>query len=103
VDIPSTPSAPLFEGQSSFNNEVIIARDAAFSAIATSQPRRVDAHVSAVLSSLRNSLDRQQGSSTVIEPLSQSKVELLPQEFLITLIKKVKGSLTSRSVAFLLT
>ncbi|KAF4214232.1 hypothetical protein CNMCM8980_006917 [Aspergillus fumigatiaffinis] len=100
VDIPSTPSAPLFEGQSSFNNEVIIARDAAFSAIATSQPRRVDAHVSAVLSSLRNSLDRQQGSSTVIEPLSQSKVELLPQEFLITLIKKVKvdpipaGSLT---------
>ncbi|KAL5690321.1 hypothetical protein EMGR_007976 [Emarellia grisea] len=100
VDVPATPSAPLFEGQSSFNNEVIIARDAAFSAVATSQPGRVDAHVSAVLSSLRNSLDRQQGSSTVIEPLSQAKVELLPQEFVIALIKKVKvdpipaGSLT---------
>ncbi|KAH1271367.1 hypothetical protein KXW98_009094 [Aspergillus fumigatus] len=90
VDVPATPSAPLFEGQSSFNNEVIIARDAAFSAVATSQPGRVDAHVSAVLSSLRNSLDRQQGSSTVIEPLSQAKVELLPQEFVIALIKKVK-------------
>jgi hypothetical protein len=93
VDIPSTPSAPLFEGQSSFNNEVIIARDAALSAVATSQPGRVDAHVSALLSSLRSSLDRQQGSPTVIGPLSQSKVELLPQEFVVTLIKKVKGIL----------
>lgn len=99
VDVPATPSAPLFEGQSSFNNEVIIARDAAFSAVATSQPGRVDAHVSAVLSSLRNSLDRQQGSSTVIEPLSQAKVELLPQEFVIALIKKVKGIQTSRLVS----
>ncbi|KAH3072692.1 hypothetical protein KXV27_000035 [Aspergillus fumigatus] len=101
VDVPATPSAPLFEGQSSFNNEVIIARDAAFSAVATSQPGRVDAHVSAVLSSLRNSLDRQQGSSTVIEPLSQAKVELLPQEFVIALIKKVKDPIPAGSLTLL--
>ncbi|KAK1145234.1 hypothetical protein N8T08_004387 [Aspergillus melleus] len=95
--VPSTDPVPPFEGQSSFHHESILAKDAAFSAVAGAQGRRLDDHVSAALSSLTHSLDRNTAVSqddasrdkASASPLS--KEELLPVDLAVSVVKAVKG------------
>lgn len=95
--VPSADSVPPFEGQSSFHHESILAKDAAFSAVAGAQGKRLDDHVSAALSSLTHSLDRNtslsrdhtSSSKTSASPVP--KEELLPVDLAVSVIKAVKG------------
>ncbi|KAI9035861.1 transcription factor domain-containing protein [Aspergillus affinis] len=95
--VPSADPVPPFEGQSSFHHESILAKDAAFSAVAGAQGRRLDDHVSAALSSLTHSLDRNTAVSqddaardkTSASPLS--KEELLPVDLAVSVVKAVKA------------
>lgn len=94
--VPSVHTAPPFEGPSSFHHETLVARDAAFSAVATSQAREQDDHVSAALSSLRRRLDHYHAPdapTTGVESptLYHDGQELLPVELVVALIRKVKA------------
>lgn len=90
---------PPFEGQSSFHHESILAKDAAFSAVAGAQGQRLDDHVSAALSSLTHSLDR--NTSVSQDPASWHKTptspipkeELLPVDLAVSVVKAVKGNI----------
>ncbi|KAF5864555.1 hypothetical protein ETB97_007387 [Aspergillus alliaceus] len=62
VPVSSSHATLPFEGQSSFHHETLLAKDAALSAISTSQNSGLNDHVSAVLSSLKNSLAKEHPS-----------------------------------------
>ena len=88
-------SRPAFEGQSSFNNETRIARDAAYSAVSVLQTGKPNDDVSAALASLKHSLDKHdsspvQGAREVAE-LSQVDESLLPVNFVVAVVRKIKG------------
>ncbi|RAK75782.1 transcription factor domain-containing protein [Aspergillus fijiensis CBS 313.89] len=90
---PSGPTIPPFEGHSSFHHETLVARDAAYSAVDTSQNGQLGDYVSAALSSLKTSLDRHRASVThgETQPNTQPKNQLLPVELVIAVVKKVKA------------
>lgn len=88
-------SRPAFEGQSSFNNETRLARDAAYSAVSVLQTGQPNDDVSAALASLKHSLDKHdsspaQGAKEVAE-LSQVDEPLLPVNFVVAVVRKIKG------------
>ncbi|PWY94231.1 C6 transcription factor [Aspergillus sclerotioniger CBS 115572] len=91
--ISASPTAPPFEGQSSFHHETLVARDAAYSAANTSRNGQLGDYVSAALSSLKTSLDRhhasvaQSGEQSPIQP----KEKLLPVDMVVAVVKKVKS------------
>ena len=87
-------SRPAFEGQSSFNNETRIARDAAYSAVSVLQTGQPNDDVSAALASLKHSLDKHDSSSTQgaeVAELSQVDEPLLPVNFVVAVVRKIKG------------
>ena len=87
-------SRPAFEGQSSFNNETRIARDAAYSAVSVLQTGQPNDDVSAALASLKHSLDKHDSSSTQgaeVAELSQVDEPLLPVSFVVAVVRKIKG------------
>ncbi|BCR92189.1 transcription factor domain-containing protein [Aspergillus chevalieri] len=86
-------STPAFEGQSSFNSETRLARDAAYSAVAGLQSDRPSEDVSAALASLKHSLDKHnpaqpQAAKKVTE---SSEDQLLPVAFVVAVVKKIKA------------
>ena len=88
-------SRPAFEGQSSFNNETRLARDAAYSAVSGLQTGQPNDDVSAALASLKHSLDKHdpspaQGAKEVAE-LSQVDEPFLPVNFVVAVVRKIKG------------
>ena len=87
-------SRPAFEGQSSFNNETRLARDAAYSAVSVLQTGQPNDDVSAALASLKHSLDKHDSSSTQgaeVAELSQVDEPLLPVNFVVAVVRKIKG------------
>ncbi|PWY79324.1 C6 transcription factor, partial [Aspergillus heteromorphus CBS 117.55] len=87
------PTAPPFEGQSSFHHETLVARDAAYSAATTSRDGQLDDYVSAALSSLKSSLDRHHASvaQSGLQSSVQTKEQVLPVDFVVAVVKKVKS------------
>ena len=87
-----SPSAdPVFEGQSSFQSETRLARDAAYSAVATLSGNGLDQNVSTALLSLKDSLDRQGQHSTTPQGPNLSDINLLPVSFVVALVKRIKA------------
>ncbi|KAL1957349.1 hypothetical protein VTO42DRAFT_6138 [Malbranchea cinnamomea] len=87
----SSSAGPTFEGQSSFNSETRLARDAAYSAIATlSGTKNVNQSVSTALLSLKNSLDSPRQSTSASQDPNLSDVNLLPVSFVVALVKRIK-------------
>ena len=99
VSVPesSTHATLPFEGQSSFHHETLLAKDAALSAISTSHNSGLNDHVSAVLSSLKNSLTEEPLSPNgcPTEPglpsSSQDPRPLLPVDLVVAVVRAVKG------------
>ncbi|OJZ84690.1 hypothetical protein ASPFODRAFT_192804 [Aspergillus luchuensis CBS 106.47] len=91
--IGTGPTAPPFEGQSSFHHETLVARDAAYSAANTARDGQIGDYVSAALSSLKSSLDRH--NHAVNRNGAQSPMQLnqtlLPVDLVIAVVKKVKS------------
>ncbi|QMW30354.1 hypothetical protein G4B84_005689 [Aspergillus flavus NRRL3357] len=99
VSVPesSTHATLPFEGQSSFHHETLLAKDAALSAIATSHNSGLNDHVSAVLSSLKNSLAEEhlsnngQPTETNLPSSSPDSKSLLPVDLVVAVVRAVKG------------
>ncbi|PYH98007.1 hypothetical protein BO71DRAFT_447549 [Aspergillus ellipticus CBS 707.79] len=87
------PTAPPFEGQSSFHHETLVARDAAYSAANTSQNGPLGDYVSAALSSLKNSLYRHHASvgQSGTHSSTLPKEQLLSVDLVVAVVKKVKS------------
>lgn len=81
---------PVFEGQSSFNSETRLARDAACSAVATLAGNDLDQNVSTALLSLKTSLDKQSQSPLAVQGPCLSDASLLPVSFVVALVKRTK-------------
>ncbi|XHG01002.1 hypothetical protein AWENTII_004408 [Aspergillus wentii] len=99
LPLPSTQisasATPAFEGQSSFNNESLLARDAAYSAVATLPQNKVDESVSSALMSLKSSLDQHYPASAQEQvneaaTFGQSDTDLPPVGFVVAVVKKIK-------------
>ncbi|OJJ50225.1 hypothetical protein ASPZODRAFT_58444 [Penicilliopsis zonata CBS 506.65] len=102
VSTPTTSTSiiPTFEGQSSFSNETLLARDAAYSAVSAIPGTKLDESVCTALLSLKDSLDRHHSitkadSSRIIStPQNNSREDpslvLLPVDFVVALVKKIK-------------
>ncbi|GMG14719.1 unnamed protein product [Aspergillus oryzae var. brunneus] len=99
VSVPesSTHATLPFEGQSSFHHETLLAKDAALSAIATSHNSGLNDHVSAVLSSLKNSLAEEhlsnngQPTETNLPSSSPDSKSLLPVDLVVAVVRAVKA------------
>lgn len=86
---PSTD--PVFEGQSSFQSETRLARDAAYSAVATLAGNGLDQNVSTALLSLKDSLEKQRQHSSTSQGPNLSDINLLPVSFVVALVKRIKA------------
>ncbi|PGH27803.1 hypothetical protein AJ80_00591 [Polytolypa hystricis UAMH7299] len=86
----SSSAVPVFEGQSSFNSETLLARDAAYSAVATHTGNNPDLRVSSALLSLQDSLDKQRQPSSA-QKRSLSDFNLLPASFVVALVQSAKA------------
>ncbi|KAE8375755.1 C6 transcription factor [Aspergillus bertholletiae] len=99
VSVPesSTHTTLPFEGQSSFHHETLLAKDAALSAISTSHNSGLNDHVSAVLSSLKNSLAEEHSSPNShptemgLPSSSQTSEPLLPVDLVVAVVRAVKA------------
>ncbi|KAB8069549.1 C6 transcription factor [Aspergillus leporis] len=97
VPVSSTHAALPFEGQSSFHHETLLAKDAALSAISTAHNTGLNDHVSAALSSLKNSLanehpfsnDRPTEAGLVSS--SHATEPFLPVDLVVAVVRAVKA------------
>lgn len=94
--VPSAPcqvsSTPGFEGQSSFNRETRLARDAAYSTVILQEPND---DVSAALATLKHSLDKNNQTNAQAK-VTESSEQPLPVNFVVAVVKKVKGRHSQR-------
>lgn len=92
ASVPSPPcqvsSTPAFEGQSSFNSETRLARDAAYSAVVLQEPND---DVSAALATLKHSLDKHNQTNTQAREAESSGEQPLPVNFVVVVVRKIKG------------
>lgn len=92
ASVPSPPcqvsSTPAFEGQSLFNSETRLARDAAYSAVVLQEPND---DVSAALATLKHSLDKHNQTNTQAREAESSGEQPLPVNFVVAVVRKIKG------------
>ncbi|KAF7595392.1 hypothetical protein BBP40_006386 [Aspergillus hancockii] len=97
VPVSSTHTALPFEGQSSFHHETLLAKDAALSAISTTQNSGLSDNVSAALSSLKNSLAKEhpfsheQPTEAGLVSTSQTTEPFLPVDIVVSVVRAVKA------------
>ncbi|KAE8354926.1 C6 transcription factor [Aspergillus coremiiformis] len=96
VPVSSAHTTLPFEGQSSFHHETLLAKDAVLSAVSSSQNSGLTDHVSAVLSSLKNSLAQEHLSSDSpsaerVSSSSQTSQPLLPVDLVVAVVRVLKA------------